>query len=98
MIKTIVSFSSRPMLWFGGMASLTAFGSLLTFAYTIAWMNRHEGGSLVVFIGTAMLLGSLTIFFLFAGAIGELVYKTGNLKMNTLADIRASFTGFKMLR
>lgn len=98
MIKTVVSFSSRPMLWFGGMASLTVFGSLLTFAYSIVWMNRHEGGSLVVFIGTAMLLGALTVFFLFAGAIGELVYKTGNLKMDTLAELRASFFGFETPR
>jgi glycosyltransferase involved in cell wall biosynthesis len=95
MIKTVVSFSSRPMLWFGSMASITALGSLLTFVYSIAWLNRHEGGSLVVLIGTAMLFGALTIFFLFAGAIGELAYKTGNLKMDTLADIRASLTGFE---
>jgi glycosyltransferase involved in cell wall biosynthesis len=98
MIKTVVSFSSRPMLWFGGMASLAAFGSLLTIAYTIAWLNRHEGESLVVLIGTAMLLGSLAIFLLFAGILGELVYKTGNLKMNKLADIRASLTGFEKLQ
>lgn len=94
MIKTVVSFTSRPMLWFGGMGAITGFGSLLAFAYSIVWMNRHEGGSLVVLIGTAMLMGALTIFFLFAGAIGELVFKTGNLKMDTLAGLRASFAGF----
>jgi len=44
-----------------------------------------------------MLLGALSIFLLFAGAIGELVYKTGNLKMHTLAGLRASFTGFETL-
>ena len=98
MIKTVVSFSSRPMLWFGSMASLTAIGSLLTFAYAIATVDRVEGISIVVPIGAAMLLGALTIFFLFAGAIGELVYKTGNLKMDTLAELRASFTGFQTPR
>ena len=98
MIKTVVSFSSRPMLWFGSMASLTAIGSLLTFAYAIATVDRVEGISIVVPIGAAMLLGALTIFFLFAGAIGELVYKTGNLKMDTLAELRASFTGFQSQR
>ena len=44
-----------------------------------------------------MLLGSLAVFLLFAGALSELVYKTGNLKMNTLADLRASFTGFDVI-
>jgi len=98
MIKTVVSFSSRPMLWFGSMASLTAIGSLLIFAYAIATVDRVEGISIVVPIGAAMLLGALTIFFLFSGAIGELVYKTGNLKMDTLAELRASFTGFQTPR
>jgi glycosyltransferase involved in cell wall biosynthesis len=95
LIKTLVSFSSRPMLWFGGMSFLSAFGSLTTFAFAIARWNRSEGESLVVLNGTALLLGALAIFLLFAGALGELAYKTGNLKMTTLADIRASFSGFE---
>ena len=96
MIKTVVSFASRPMIWFGGMAYLAAVGGVLTFAFTISRWIRSEGDSLVVLNGTAMLLGTLAIFLLFAGALGELVYKTGNLKINTLADIRASLTGFEM--
>lgn len=95
MIKTLVSFSSRPMLWFGGMSLLAALGSLMTFAYAIIRWNRPEGESLVVLNGIALLLGALAIFLLFAGALGELTYKTGNLKMTTLADIRASFSGFE---
>ena len=95
MIKTVVSFASRPMLWFGGMSLLVAFGSLITFAYAIAGWNRAEGDSLVVLNGTALLLGALAVFLLFAGALGELAYKTGNLKMTILASIRASFTGFE---
>jgi len=94
MIKTVVSFSSRPMFWFGGMASLPAFGSFLAFAYAIASWKSNEGESLVVLNGIAMLLGSLAVFLLFAGALSELVYKTGTLKMTTLADLRASLTGF----
>jgi hypothetical protein len=86
------------MLWFGSMASITAIGSLLAFAYSIATVDHTWGVSIVVPVGAAMLLGALTIFFLFAGAIGELVYKTGNLKLDTLAELRASFTGFQSVR
>jgi glycosyltransferase involved in cell wall biosynthesis len=95
MIKTVVSFASRPMLWFGGMSFVAASGSIITFASAIALWSRSEGDSLVVLNGTALLLGALAIFLLFAGALGELAYKTGNLKMTSLADIRASFTGFE---
>lgn len=95
MIKTVISFASRPMIWFGGMGSLFALGSLLTFAYTLPWMNRNEGESAVIFIGTAMLLGALSFFFLFAGTLGDLIYKTGNLKITSLANLRVSFTGFR---
>jgi len=82
------------MLWFGGMSFLAAFGSMTTFASAIALWSRSEGDSLVVLNGTSLLLGALAIFFLFAGALGELANKTGNLKITNLADIRASFTGF----
>jgi glycosyltransferase involved in cell wall biosynthesis len=95
LIKTLVSFSSRPMLWFGGMSFLSAFGSMIAFAFAIERWSRSGDESLVVLNGTALLLGALAIFLLFAGALGELAYKTGNLKMTSLADIRASFTGFE---
>ena len=95
MIKTIVSFGSRPMLWFGGISFLAFFGSMITFAYAIVRWNRAEGDSLVVLNGTALLLGALAVFLLFAGSLGELAYKTGNLKMTVLAIIRATFTGFE---
>lgn len=94
MIKTVVSFSSRPMMWFGGVASLTGCVSLFTIACTIVWSHHDEGESLVVLIGTAMLLGSLAFFLLFAGALSELAFKTGNLKISALAGIRANLTGF----
>jgi glycosyltransferase involved in cell wall biosynthesis len=94
MIKTVVSFGSRPMIWFGGMSLLAGFGSLVTIAYAIVRWIRAEGHPLVVLNGTALLLASLAVFLLFAGALGELAYKTGNLKMTILAGIRASFTGF----
>jgi hypothetical protein len=82
------------MLWFGGMSFFAAFGAFLTSIYAIVWI-RTEGESLVVLNRTPMLLGSLAIFLLFAGALGELTYKTGNLKMTNLAEIRASMTGFE---
>jgi glycosyltransferase involved in cell wall biosynthesis len=95
MIKTIVSFSSRPMIWFGSMASLAAIGGMLVFGYTMGRWIRFEGDSTVVLNGTGMLLWALAIFLLFAGALSELAYKTGNLKSTMLAEIRASLTGFE---
>jgi len=68
---------------------------MMTFAYAIVRWSRSQGDSLVVLNGTAMLLGALAFFLLFAGALGELTYKTGNLKLTALAEIRASVTGFE---
>ena len=81
------------MIWFGGMALVAAAGGLLTFAFAVARWSGYGGGSLVVLNGTAMLLGALAFFLLFAGALSELAYKTGNLKMAALAEIRASSEG-----
>jgi glycosyltransferase involved in cell wall biosynthesis len=97
MIKTVVSFGSRPMIWFGGIGLMFGIGSLLALAYPLARMNAEEGEPFVVFMGIAMLLGAVSIFYLFAGILGELTYKTGNLKISALADLRADFTGFRKM-
>jgi glycosyltransferase involved in cell wall biosynthesis len=93
MIKTIISFSARPMIWFGGIAVPIFFGSFLTVIYAINRINRSVGESIVILTGTAMLLGALAFFLLFAGALGELIYRTGTLKASELASIRATVIG-----
>jgi len=87
-IKTIVSFAARPLLWFGGigMTSLVISFLCLLFALPGIWST---GPASVVLPGLSLLFAVLAFFLLFAGVLCELVYKTGNLKLEALSKLTA---------
>ena len=86
-IKMIIGFSQRPLLWFGLLA--VPFAVIATAALVAAVLPLLDpGGRLALpFAGTGLLFGALAVFLIMGGAVGELVYKTGD------ADLSA-FTRF----
>jgi dolichol-phosphate mannosyltransferase len=79
-IKTVTSFMSRPLLWFGMLALPLLAAATLTIGYTTFQSlatGRHFSlplaGSGVIFMTSAFI-------FICAGALGELVYKLGDLR------------------
>lgn len=84
-IKTILTSFSKPLRMFaaGAAVSLTA---ALTFL--IIGINQIGVSGGVIFFGTSILYGSLAFFLLFWGILGELVYQTGNLKLEHFAQIK----------
>lgn len=85
-VKTIVSFSSRPLLWFT-LLSLP-FAILAVACITVSVASVLSGGSLLLPIaGSGVLLASLCIFLILNGALAELVYKTGDVRYSELARL-----------
>jgi hypothetical protein len=87
-IKTVASFTARPMLWFGLLSlpmlvlSAVAFGwTAVTFA-TQGTLSLPIAGSGVIFLSAAIIL-------LAGGAIGELVYKLGELREHEFSGLTA---------
>ena len=79
-IKTVASFTARPLLWFSLLAapfaaigSLTVLYSLWTWAETTRVLNLPVAGSGIIFLMAAFML-------LCAGVVGELVYKLGDVR------------------
>ena len=78
-IKTVASFTARPMLWFGLLslpmllASAVAFGWTAVNFITTDRLSLPVAGSGVIFLSSAIVL-------LAAGAVGELVYRTGDVR------------------
>jgi glycosyltransferase involved in cell wall biosynthesis len=79
-IKTVASFTSRPLVWFGMLALPLMAAATLTIGYTTFQSlatGRHFSlplaGSGVIFLTSAFI-------FICAGALGELVYKLGDLR------------------
>ena len=84
-IKTIVSFTSRPMLWFAILAIPFLFLSLVTFLVFV--FNAFSGGadSDLIMISLSVVFSALGFFLIMGGALGELIYKTGDTKIDQLA-------------
>jgi glycosyltransferase involved in cell wall biosynthesis len=83
-LKIIFTFFYVPLYGFGIFASIAGFFAVLSFLISAVEMYFHPGGSLVVIMGTSMLLGSLAVFLLFLGIISELIYKNGDIKIEKI--------------
>ena len=78
-IKTVASFTARPMLWFGMLSLPMLIGAAIAFAFTI--MTFVSDGTLSLPIaGCGVIFLSSAIILMGSGAIGELVYKLGDMR------------------
>ena len=87
-IKTIVSFLSKPLAGFALMAGLAAVISLSTLTVAMVEWMVHPDDMSIVFFGLGLLYGSLAIVLLLWGIVAELIYRTGNLKLESFAKLR----------
>jgi glycosyltransferase involved in cell wall biosynthesis len=85
-IKTVASFTSRPLLWF----SLLSLPLLLAAAgaFTYSAMSFVTGHSLPLPIaGAGIIFMSSAVILFSSGAVAELVYKLGDLREHALAPL-----------
>jgi glycosyltransferase involved in cell wall biosynthesis len=88
-IKTIVSFGSRPLLWFGILALPAALLSVTMLVASVLNLFAEPGRFSVPIAGTGVLFGALAFFLVMGGALAELIYKTGDLKLGQLSFVTA---------
>jgi glycosyltransferase involved in cell wall biosynthesis len=86
-IKTVASFTARPLLWFGLLSLPMLSVGLFAFGYSTAkalW--SHEGMSLsIAGTGLIFIAGALILFS--SGALAEIVYKTGDIRESDFAKL-----------
>jgi len=88
-IKTIIGFAQRPLLWFGLLALPFMIASLVALAAAVMPLFSPDGELILPFAGTGLLFGALAFFLLLGGAVGELVYATGNVDLTRYSRISA---------
>jgi len=88
-IKMIVSFSSRPIIAFGIGAVISMIFGLISFILALIYSLNFPGQSLVIFLGCSILLFSLSVFLTVSGLLCDLIYKTGNMKLEKLSSLTA---------
>ena len=87
-IKTVASFTARPMLWFGMLSLPCSPAAAIAFGWTIVHLPRDAGtlslpiaGCGVIFLSSAIMLHRRS------GALGELVYKLGDLREHEFSGL-----------
>ena len=88
-IKTIVSFAAQPLLWF---SLLAVPAGVISFAMLVASIYQLSGFSStfsVPIAGVGVLFAALTVILLLGGVLSELVYKTGDTRLDKLSFLTA---------
>jgi glycosyltransferase involved in cell wall biosynthesis len=78
-IKTVASFTARPMLWFGMLSIPMLLISAIAFGWTIVQFAT-EGTLSLPIAGCGVIFLSSAIILMGSGALGELVYKLGDMR------------------
>ncbi len=84
-IKTVASFTARPMLWFGMLSLPMLFLGALALASS-AWLLAHGTASLPI-AGAGVIFLSSAVMLFASGALGELVYKLGDVSQHEFAGL-----------
>jgi glycosyltransferase involved in cell wall biosynthesis len=85
-IKTVASFTARPMLWFGMLSVPMLLAATIAFATTIVTLVSDGTYSLPI-AGCGVIFLSSAIILLGSGAIGELVYKLGDMREHEFSGL-----------
>jgi glycosyltransferase involved in cell wall biosynthesis len=92
-IKTVTSFTSRPLLWFSMLSVPVLCFALLAFGYTaFAVLVRGNSFPLPV-AGSGLIFGACAVMLISSGAIGELVFKLGDVRERDFARITEKYSG-----
>jgi glycosyltransferase involved in cell wall biosynthesis len=88
-IKTITTFAQKPLVWFALLATPFLLLSVIFLAAGVAPLFGDAATISLPLAGTGVLLGALAIFLIMGGALGELVYETGDVDMSRFAQTTA---------
>ena len=87
-IKTIATFSSRPLKWFAMLSAPFLLISSLLMSWELSKLITVGYLSLPI-AGSAILLGALGIFLLFSGGLAELISSTGEFEVDRMPLLTA---------
>jgi hypothetical protein len=82
----VASFTARPMVWFGMLSIPMLLAAAVAFAFTIAQFVS-EGTLSLPIAGCGVIFLSSAIILMGSGAIGELVYKLGDMREHEFSGL-----------
>ena len=79
-IKTVASFTSRPLRWFALLSTPLLLAGLGLFGYALAKAFVAPGQSSLSIAGTGIIFLTGALIMISSGAVAELVFKTGDIR------------------
>jgi hypothetical protein len=79
-IKTLASFTARPLLWFGLLSMPLVILATLTLGYTLLDAMLGHGTISLPIAGSGLIFLFSAVILLSGGAFGELVYRLGDMR------------------
>ncbi len=92
-IKTLVAFSSRPLTWFAILAAPALVAGISAIWFSLYQVIVLGNPFSAVIAGTGLMFSALGGFMIFAGVFAELVYKTGDMRIESLFSLTATTVG-----
>jgi len=92
-IKTIISFSSRPLFWFSIISIPVALVSFIALFISIYEVMINNSAFSVPIAGIGVIFTALTCFLILCGVLGELIYRTGDTNMHDFSSVTARELG-----
>jgi glycosyltransferase involved in cell wall biosynthesis len=86
-IKTVASFTARPLLWFALLSLPMLLGSAVFFSYTLTTVLFTDKAFSLPIAGTGLILTTAAIILLSSGALAEVVYNLGDVRDSEFARL-----------
>jgi glycosyltransferase involved in cell wall biosynthesis len=86
-IKTIVSFASRPLLWFVALSIPFLIAGMVIIVFQVLGAALGARDLPLAAWGTSILLLSLAFGLAMAGMLGEIVYRTGDSRIDRFVKL-----------
>ena len=91
-IKTVASFTARPLVWFALLSLPLSFMGTAAIAFAL-WKRLALGEALPLSIaGSGVLFLSASLILFLAGLLGELIYRLGDLREDRLAQLTSTLS------
>jgi glycosyltransferase involved in cell wall biosynthesis len=79
-IKTVASFTARPLLWFSMLATPLMLLGTATLGWALWYWSATEAGIPLPVAGTGVLLLTSAFILVCGGVLGELIYRSGDVR------------------
>ena len=88
-IKTLIGFSGRPLVWFGKLCLPFGLLAMILLPVAIYYVATENTSVALNYAGITLVLAATATFLLALGFLGELIFRTGNRRLDRLTNLTA---------